>query len=242
MTKNTIPKTAALKALLSETSDHLLLVEMLGFVADRLMALDVDQLCGAGAHERSAERVNHRNGYRERRWETRAGAVDVQISKLWKGPYFPEFLEPRRASEKAMTAVIQEAYIQGVSTRSVDDLVKAMGMTGVSKSQVSRLCVEIDERVEAFLERPLEGEWPYVWLDATYIKVRRSGRIVSLAAIVAVAVNLPSRKIVLRTIAFRVTDGRREVLGIAIQPEPRPRCSGTNSCALWPTVAFAASS
>lgn len=102
-----------------------------------------------------------------------------------------------------MTAVIQEPYIQGVSTRSVDDLVKAMGMTGISKSQVSRLCGEIDERVDAFLDRPLEGEWPYLWLDATYIKVRRSGRIVSVAAIVAVAVN---------------TDGRREVLGIAIQP------------------------
>ncbi len=136
-------------------------------------------------------------------WETRAGTIDVQTPKLRKGSYFPEFLEPRRASEKAMTAVIQEAYIQGVSTRSVDELVKAMGMTGVSKSQVSRLCVEIDERVDAFLNRPLEGEWPYLWLDATYIKVRRSGRIVSVAAIVAVAVN---------------TDGRREVLGIAIQP------------------------
>ena len=124
-------------------------------------------------------------------------------TKSASDPYFPEFLEPRRASEKAMTAVIQEAYIQGVSTRSVDDLVKAMGMTGISKSQVSRLCGEIDERVDAFLDRPLEGEWPYLWLDATYIKVRRSGRIVSVAAIVAVAVN---------------TDGRREVLGIAIQP------------------------
>jgi len=193
MTKHTIAETAALKALLSETADHQILAEMLGFVADRLMALDVDQLCGAGAHERSPQRVNHRNGYRPRRWETRAGAVDVQIPKLRKGTYFPEFLEPRRASEKAMTAVIQEAYIQGVSTRSVDELVKAMGMTGVSKSQVSRLCVEIDERVDAFLERPLEGEWPYLWLDATYIKVRRSGRIVSVAAIVAVAVNTPSR-------------------------------------------------
>ena len=203
MTKETISETAALKALLSETADHQILAEMLGFVADRLMALDVDQLCGAGVHERSAGRVNHRNGYRPRRWETRAGTVDVQIPKLRKGTYFPEFLEPRRASEKAMTAVIQEAYIQGVSTRSVDDLVKTMGMTGVSKSQVSRLCVEIDERVDAFLDRPLEGEWPYLWLDATYIKVRRSGRIVSVAAIVAVAVN---------------TDGRREVLGIAIQP------------------------
>lgn len=203
MTKDSLSETAALRALLSETSDTNLLAEMLGFVADRLMALDVDQLCGAGAHERNAERVNHRNGYRSRAWETRAGRVDVKIPKLRKGSYFPEFLEPRRAAEKAMTAVIQEAYVQGLSTRSVDDLVKAMGMTGVSKSQVSRLCGEIDERVDAFLGRPLEGEWPYLWLDATYIKVRRSGRIVSVAAIVAVAVNL---------------DGRREVLGIAVQP------------------------
>ena len=119
----------------------------------------------------------------------------MKIPKLRKGTYFPEFLVPRRAAEKAMTAVIQEAYVQGLSTRSVDDLVKAMCMTGVSKNQVSRLCGEIDERVGAFLNRPLEGEWPYLWLDATYIKVRRAGRIVSVAAIVAVAVNLPSRQI-----------------------------------------------
>jgi putative transposase len=203
MTKDSLSETAALRGLLSETSDTHLLAEMLGFVADRLMALDVDQLCGAGAHERSADRVNRRNGYRSRAWETRAGRVDVKIPKLRKGSYFPEFLEPRRVAEKAMTAVIQEAYVQGLSTRSVDELVKAMGMTGVSKSQVSRLCGEIDERVDAFLGRPLEGEWPYLWLDATYIKVRRGGRIVSVAAIVAVAVNL---------------DGRREVLGIAVQP------------------------
>jgi putative transposase len=107
--------------------------------------------------------------------------VDVRIPKLRKGTYFPDFLEPRRTAEKAMTAVIQEAYVQGLSTRSVDDLVKAMGMSGVSKSQVSRLCGEIDERVNAFLNRPLEGEWPYLWLDATYIRVRRSGRIVSVS-------------------------------------------------------------
>jgi transposase-like protein len=203
MTKDTLSETAALRALLSDTPDAHVLAEMLGFVADRLMALDVDQLCGAGLHERSVERENHRNGYRARAWNTRAGTVEVQIPKLRKGTYFPEFLEPRRVAEKAMTAVIQEAYVQGLSTRSVDDLVKAMGMTGVSKSQVSRLCSEIDERVNAFLRRPLEGEWPYLWLDATYIKVRRSGRIVSVAVIVAVAVNL---------------DGRREVLGIAVQP------------------------
>jgi transposase-like protein len=120
--------------------------------------------------------VNHRNGYRERTWETRAGTVDLAIPKLRKGSYFPTFLEPRRAAEKALVAVIQEAYVQGVSTRSVDDLVKAMGMTGISKSQVSRLCAEIDERVHTFLERPIEGSWPYLWIDATYVKVREAGR------------------------------------------------------------------
>ena len=134
---------------------------MLRFVVARLMALDVDQLCDASAHERSSDRMNYRNGYRSQAWETRAGRVDVKIPKLRKGCYFPEFLEPRRAAEKAMTAVIQEAYIQGLSTRSVDDLVKVMGMTGVSKTQVSRRRREIDERFNAFLNRPLEGEWPY---------------------------------------------------------------------------------
>jgi len=193
----------ALKGLLEKASDTELLAEMLSFVANRLMALDVDQLCGAQTHQRSDARNNYRNGYRDRAWQTRAGTLDVRIPKLRKGSYFPEFLEPRRTAEKALTAVIQEAYIQGLSTRSVDDLVKAMGMTGISKSQVSRLCAQIDERVNAFLDRPLEGNWPYLWLDATYLKVRRNGRIVSIAAIVAVAVN---------------TDGRREVLGIAVMP------------------------
>ena len=129
--------------------------------------------------------------------------MELRIRKLRKGSYFPSFLEPRRMAEKALTAVIQEAYVHGVSARSVDDLVRAMGATGVSKSQVSRLCEEIDARVKAFLDRPLEGDWPYVWLDATYVKVRRNRRIVSVAVIVAVGVN---------------TDGRREVLGIDIGP------------------------
>jgi transposase-like protein len=132
-------------------------------------------------------------------WDTRAGRIELAIPKLRKGSYFPSFLEPRRTAEKALTAVIQEAYVQGISTRSVDDLVKAMGAGGVSKSQVSRLCAEIDERVNAFLERPIEGEWPYLWIDATYIKCREGGRILSTAVIIAVAVN---------------TDGRREVLGV----------------------------
>ena len=190
-----------LRGLLEKSSDADLLREMIGFAAERLMALEVEGLTGAAHGERSPERITHRNGYRERAWETRAGTVALKIPKLRKGSYFPGFLEPRRMAEKALTAVIQEAYIQGVSTRSVDDLVQAMGMSGISKSQVSRLCAEIDDKIRSFLERPLEGEWPYLWLDATYIKVREAGRIVPVAVTVAVAVN---------------DQGRREVLGMAI--------------------------
>ena len=185
----------ALRGLLGKSSDAELLREMIGFAAERLMALEVRGLTGAGHGERTPDRINHRNGYRERSWETRAGTVELKIPKLRKGSYFPGFLEPRRMAEKALTAVIQEAYIQGVSTRSVDDLVQAMGMSGISKSQVSRLCGEIDDRIRSFLDRSLEGDWPYLWLDATYVKVRQAGRIV------AVAVN---------------DQGRREVLGMAI--------------------------
>ena len=190
----------ALMELVEKTDDVELLRELLAYGLNRLMAAEVDQFTGAPAGVRSAERTNHRNGYRERGWETRVGRIDLAIPKLRKGSYFPSFLEPRRTAEKALTAVIQEAYVQGVSTRAVDDLVKAMGGTGVSKSQVSRLCEDIDERVQAFLHRPIEGQWPYLWIDATYVKVRRNNRVVSVAAIVAVAVN---------------TDGRREVLGVA---------------------------
>ena len=191
----------ALRELLEKGSDATLLHEMIGFAAQRLMELQTETLCGAGHGERSEGRTNQPNGYRDRDWQTRAGSVELRIPKLRKGSYFPGFLEPRRTAEKALTAVIQEAYVQGVSTRSVDELVKAMGMEGISKSQVSRLCGEIDERVNTFLRRPIEGEWPYLWLDATYVKVRRDHHIVSVAVIIAVAVN---------------TDGRREVLGMTI--------------------------
>lgn len=138
--------------------------------------------------------------------------LSLKIAKLRKGSYFPGFLEPRRTAEKALAAVVQEAYVHGVSTRSVDELVKVMGMSGISKSQVSRLCSEIDERVHAFLDRPIEGDWPYLWIDATYVKVREAGRIVSVAAIIAVGVN---------------SEGMREVLGMAIGPsEAEPFWSG----------------
>jgi len=193
----------ALADLIQKTGDGDFLRTLAESVLQILMEADVEGVIGAGRYERTAERANHRNGYRDRTLDTRLGQLQLRIPKLRQGSYFPPFLEPRRTTEKALVAVIQEAWIAGVSTRRVDDLVQAMGLTGISKSQVSKLCKDIDERVGAFLERPLDGEWPYLWLDATYLKVREGGRIVSVAAIVAVAVR---------------TDGRREIVGLHIGP------------------------
>lgn len=170
-------------------------------VLEQLMEFEVSNRIQAGRHERTEERQTYRNGYRERTLHTRLGTLDLKVPKLREGSYFPSFLEPRRLTEQALTAVIQEAWIGGMSTRKVDDLVQALGMTGISKSQVSAWCRDIDERVDSFLNRPIEGEWPYLWLDATYLKVRQGGRVVSVAAIIAGGVN---------------QDGRREILGLGL--------------------------
>ena len=193
----------ALVELLQKSGEGDFLRAVAEAVLQMLMEADAEGLIGAGRHERSPERLNRRNGYRERTLDTRLGPLQLRIPKLRQGSYFPPFLEPRKMAEKALVAVIQEAWIGGVSTRRVDELVQAMGLAGISKSQVSKLCKEIDERVGGFLDRPLEGEWPYLWLDATYLRVREGGRIVSVAAIIAVAVD---------------TEGRREIVGLGLGP------------------------
>jgi putative transposase len=199
MTEETLP----LAELLAKAGDGDFLRSVAEAVVQLLMETDVEGLIGAGRHERSGDRTTYRNGYRDRTLDTRLGALQLRIPKLRQGSYFPPFLEPRKTSEKALVAVIQEAWVNGVSTRRVDDLVQAMGLAGISKSTVSKLCKDIDDRVGAFLDRPLVGDWPYLWLDATYLKQREGGRIVSVAAIIAVAAN---------------TDGKREIVGLHIGP------------------------
>jgi putative transposase len=199
MTDDRLP----LAELMAKADDGDFLRSVAESVLQILMETDVEGVIGAARYERSGERATYRNGYRERALDTRLGTLNLKIPKLRTGSYFPGFLEPRRTVEKALVAVIQEAWIAGVSTRRVDDLVQAMGLSGISKSSVSKLCKDIDERVTGFLQRPLTGEWPYLWLDATYLKVREGGRVVSVAVIVAVAVT---------------TEGRREIVGLHIGP------------------------
>jgi transposase-like protein len=158
-------------------------------LSQMLMEVEVEQQIGASKHERTPERSNQRNGYRDRTWETRVGEIELAIPKLRKGSYFPSLLEPRRPAEKALLAVVQEAYLKGVSTRKVDALVKALGLSGMDKSKVSRICKELDQAVEQFRNRPLQESYPYIWLDALYLKVRQNHRIVSLALVIAIGVD-----------------------------------------------------
>ncbi len=172
-------------------------------LAQELMDAEVTQLTGAGLHERSENRLTYRNGYREREWDTRVGTLELQIPKLRQGTYFPTLLEPRRRHERALLSVVQEAYVQGVSTRAVDQLAEALGLKGISKDQVSRICKELDGQVTAFRTRRLDGEYPYLMLDATFEKVRENGRVISMAVLIAVAVK--------RT-------GEREVVAVDVGP------------------------
>jgi putative transposase len=158
-------------------------------LSQMLMELEVEQQIGAGKHERNPERKNYRNGHRQRTWKTRVGEIDLAIPKLRKGSYFPSLLEPRRPAEKALLAVVQEAYLKGVSTRKVDALLKALGLTGIDKSEVSRINKELSHVVDEFRNRPLQASYPYIWLDATYFKVRQNHRVVSMAYVIGVGVD-----------------------------------------------------
>ena len=186
---------------LLEEQDGDVLREGIRVLSQALMETEVADLIGAERHERTAERATYRNGYRTRTWDTRVGTIELAIPKVRSGTYFPSLLQPRRRAEHALLAVVQEAYVHGVSTRKVDDLMKALGLDGVSKSEVSRICGELDPLVEAFRSRSLVGEHPYVWLDATYHKVRVDGRVVSQATVVAIGVT---------------ADGERQVLGVDV--------------------------
>lgn len=172
-------------------------------LSQALMELEVTQHIGAERYERTAERKGQRNGYRQRTWDTRVGTIELKVPRVRDGSFYPSLLDPRKRAERALVAVVQEAYVQGVSTRRVDDLVQALGMTGISKSQVSLLCQELDREVERFRNRRLEGEYPYVWLDATFVKVREEGRVVSMAVVMAIGVK---------------DTGEREVLGLDVGP------------------------
>jgi putative transposase len=187
----------------SELGDPAFLREGVRVLAQELMELEVSQHLGAERYERGPERRGERNGHRERQWDTRVGTIELAVPRVRDGSFFPGLLEPRRRAERALLAVVQEAYVQGVSTRRVDELVKALGMAGISKSQVSRLCQELDAEVARFRTRGLAGPYPYVWLDATFVKVREDGRVVSMAIVVAVGVN---------------ASGQREVLGLDVGP------------------------
>lgn len=181
--------------------DSNFLQEGIRLLSEMVMDLEVSEQIRAGKYERNPERRTQRNGYRERLWETRVGEIPLRVPKLRSGSYFPSLLEPRRRSEKALLAVVQQAYIKGVSTRKVDALLQALGLTGIDKSKVSRICKELDGVVAAFRDRPLNDAYPYLWLDALYLKVRQNGRIVNLAVVIAIGVR---------------TSGERDILGFDV--------------------------
>ena len=186
----------------AEAGDVDFLREGVRVLAQALMEAEVSAQIGAEHGQRVPDRVTHRNGYRARDWDTRAGTIELAIPRLRQGSYLPSMLEPRRRAEKALTAVIAQCYVEGVSTRRVDDVARAMGLDGISKSQVSRVCAELDELVAAWRNRPLDaGPYGFVWLDALIIKVREGGRVVNTAALVATGVN---------------ADGHREILGLDV--------------------------
>jgi putative transposase len=204
----TVPTTIDASAWLSkhlegDDGDGDLARAMLASFAQVLMSAQASAMCGAGYQERSEERVNSRNGYRTRDWDTRVGTIDLAIPKLREGTYYPEWLlVPRRRAEQALVTVIGQAYVEGVSTRRVEDLVKAMGIDGISSSQVSRMAAELDGKVTEFRERPLDtGPYRYLWIDALTQKVREGGRVVNVSAVIATAVNV---------------EGRREIIGFDI--------------------------
>jgi transposase-like protein len=182
---------------LLEQDDVDLLREGVRVLAQAVMETEVSGQIGAGPYERSSSRTAYRNGYRTRTWDTRVGPIELKIPKVTAGAYFPSLLEPRRRAEKALHAVVVEAYVKGISTRKVDDLVKALGIDGISRSEVSRICKVLDTEVQAFLARPIESECPYLWLDATFHKVREAGRVIAVATVVAIGVTATGERTVL---------------------------------------------
>ena len=188
---------------LAEDEDTDFLRQGVKLVAHELMELEIAQETGAGRHQRTPERVNYRNGRRLRDWDTRVGTITLGIPKTRAGSYFPSFLKPYRRGEQALLSVVAEAYVQGVSTRKMDALIKSLGIEGISKDQVSRMCRDLDDLAQKFKQRPLDTRYPYLWLDATYLKVRCDGRVVNQALVVAIGVN---------------ETGKREVLGFEMGP------------------------
>jgi putative transposase len=186
----------------AEAGDVDFLREGVRVLAQALMEVEVSAQIGAEHSERTLDRVTHRNGYRHRDWDTRAGTIELAIPRVRQGSYLPSILEPRQRAERALTAVVAQCYVEGVSTRRVDTIARAMGLEGISKSQVSRMCAELDEVVAAWRNRPLDaGPYAFVWLDALVVKVREGGRVANTAALVATGVN---------------ADGHREVLGLDV--------------------------